>query len=127
MEPSLAPRALDALYALGHMMVDAARWQDSAKIFRVMLRLSPEDERPWLGLGHCHEQLGEEEIAAEIYGAGAAVLGERSPRCLLALARVKRRLGDMVAFDDCISMCAAIVDAGGHDDVGAMIRIEVAA
>lgn len=126
MEAPNMPRAIDALYAIGHSLIDTARWEDAAKVFRVMLRLQPEDERPWLGLGHCHEQLGEDEIASEVYGAGAAVLMHRSPRCFLALSRTRRRLDDHDLADESLDICAAIVGEGGHDDVEALLRQEMA-
>ena len=120
------PRAIDALYAIGHSLIDTDRWEDAAKVFRVMLRLHPEDERPWLGLGHCHEQLGEDDIASEIYGAGAAVLMHRSPRCFLALSRIRRRMKDHDLADESLDICAAIVGEGGHDEVEALLRQELA-
>lgn len=120
------PRALAALYAIGYALADGGRWQDAAKVFRVMLRLYSEDERPWLGLGHCHEQLGEDDIASEIYGAGAAVLMDRSPRCFLALGRLRRRLQDHDLADECLAMCSSIVAQGGHDDVERLLQLETA-
>src|SRR5690242_8563786 len=87
--------ALDALYATGRGLHDAERFTDAAAVFRVMILSAPEEERGYLALGSCHEGLGQEGIALEIYGAATVTL-PHAPRCHLARARLLR--------------------AGGHDE-----------
>ncbi len=90
------PATVEAIYATAHWLLLRERFADAAKVFRVMLRVAPRDERAWLGLGECHERIDQLRVAAELYGAGAviaAVDGSVSVRCLLARARVMSRLG----------------------------------
>jgi len=82
---------VEALYAAGHWLLSQERFVDAAKIFRMMLRLAPSDERSWLALGTCHERIGQHRIALELYGTGS-VLGVAAVRCHLARARTLRVL-----------------------------------
>jgi len=90
------PATIEAIYATAHWLLARERPADAAKVFRVMLRVAPRDERGWLGLGECHERIDQLRIAAELYGAGSVIAGgERSisVRCLLARARTLGKLG----------------------------------
>ncbi len=83
--------SIEALYATGLWLLAHDRAGDAAKVFRVMLHAAPRDERGWLGLGSCHEQIGQLRIALELYGAGTSV-ADSSTRCGLARVRVLRAL-----------------------------------
>ena len=85
--------ACDALYAAGHYMLGRDRIDDAAVLFRTMLLADAQDERGWLALGTCHERLEQDAMAEELYSAGAQIARTRI-RCLLAVARLFRRLGD---------------------------------
>jgi Flp pilus assembly protein TadD len=93
-------RAIEAIYAIGHALLEQARATEAAKVFRVMLRLVPTDERSWLGLGACHEELDELEIAADLYGAGWTIAQPASASCLSALSRLLRAMGDTALADE---------------------------
>jgi Flp pilus assembly protein TadD len=93
-------RAIEAIYAIGHALLEQERATEAAKVFRVMLRLVPTDERSWLGLAACHEELDELEIAGELYGAGWAIAQPPSTACLAALSRLVRLAGDAALADD---------------------------
>jgi hypothetical protein len=87
---------VEAIYAVGHWLLARERAADAAKVFRVMLRAAPRDERGWLGLGQCHERIDQPRVAAELYGAGSVIAGgprSVSVRCLVARARVLAGLG----------------------------------
>ena len=88
-----AQDACNALYAAGHYMLDRERVEDAAVLFRTMLLADACDERGWLALGACHEVLEQDVMAEELYSAGAQIARSRL-RCLLAVARLFRRLGD---------------------------------
>jgi hypothetical protein len=92
---SSRPSTVEAIYATAHWLLARDRAADAAKVFRVMLRVAPRDERGWLGLGECHERIDQLRIAAELYGAGSVIAGGRSisVRCLLARARLLAKLG----------------------------------
>lgn len=85
--------ACNALYAAGHHMLERDRIDDAAVLFRTMLLADAEDERGWLALGACHERLEQDAMAEELYSAGAQIARTRV-RCLLAVARLFRRLED---------------------------------
>jgi hypothetical protein len=89
-------RAIEAIYAAGHHLLSQERPRDAAKVFRLMLKVAPHDERGWLGLGQCHEKAMQPHVACELYGAGSVVTantGTASVRCLLARARILKALG----------------------------------
>ena len=88
-----AREACDALYAAGHYMLERERVEDAAVLFRTMLLADACDERGWLALGTCHEVLEQDAMAEELYSAGAQI-AKAPVRCLLAVARLFRRLGD---------------------------------
>jgi len=125
MEPvmnKLAPdgsRAIEAIYAIGHTLLEQQRAIEAAKVFRVMLRLVPTDERGWLGLGACHEELDDLEIASELYGTGWTVAQPPSARCLSALSRVVQLLGDTATANEYRLESLAVASDQGIDLGGA--------
>jgi len=111
-----AKASLEAIYATGHWLLASERIEEAARVFRLMLRAAPRDERGWLGLGECHERIEQPRIAAELYGAGSVVAGDHgttSVRCLVARARALSKLGADVTETLHAAMCAA---ADGSDE-----------
>jgi len=94
-------RAIEAIYAIGHALLEQQRALEAVSVFRVMLRLVPTDERAWLGLASCHEEMDDLTIAAELYGAGYAAAQPPSTSCLSALARLMRVVGDAAMASEC--------------------------
>ena len=82
----------DALYVVGHWLLEQRRPADAIHVFRTLLMNAPNDERGFLGLGASHEQLGNDAVAIGLYALGEAAVTS-SFRCSLAHARVLRRLG----------------------------------
>jgi tetratricopeptide (TPR) repeat protein len=99
---STLPRS-ELLYAGGLWLLDRARPQDASHFFRALLVEAPEDERGWLGLGACHEQIGQDDQAYELYLSGFAA-ARRKTRCGIAMARVLRRAGDIGRADRALEM-----------------------
>lgn len=122
--PTPSPRALEALYAAAFMFLDADRVEDATNAFRVMVRLAPTDERAWLGLGACHERRDEEDIAAELYGAGSLVASPPSPRCLLALARLERARGDGHLADEHVTDAHALAHSLEDAELIELVALE---
>ena len=119
---TVAPEALDALYALGHQLLvqnDAPR--SALPIFRVMLACAPTDERAWLGVGECHLRLDETDIALEIFGA-ATLASKRSARCHVARARILRAEGRRRDAEDALDEAVAIADANDDELVAIVLR-----
>jgi Flp pilus assembly protein TadD len=114
-----ASRAIEAIYAIGHTLLEQQRAVEAAKVFRVMLRLVPTDERGWLGLGACHEEVDDLELASELYGTGWTVAQPPSARCLSALSRVVRLLGDVTASNEYLAEALSIASDQGVELGGA--------
>jgi hypothetical protein len=111
------PATIEAIYATAHWLLGRDRPADAAKVFRVMLRLAPRDERGWLGLGQCHERIDQNLIAAELYGAGSVIAGgarSLSVRCLVARARTMAQLGRSADVESMLDVAAQA--AATHDD-----------
>lgn len=121
---TLDGRTLEALYAVAYSFLELERLQDAVRAFRVMVRFAPTDERAWLGLGTCHEQLGDEDIAAELFGAGSLVSAPPSPRCLIALARLLRSSGDGASAEEHVAHALALCESGDDQPFAAAIRQE---
>lgn len=85
-------RATEALYATGHLLLGEEKPAHASGVFRAMALLSPSDERAWLGLGACHEAIGQDQIALEMYGTGR-VLARTPVRTEVARTRLLRKLG----------------------------------
>ena len=103
---------IEALYAVGHWLVEQGQYRDAAAILRTMVQLAPTDERGWLALGVCHEQVEQPEVALEMYGTGSALCAS-SARCQLARARLLRAAGQ---DDDSAEAYEAAAAAATHDD-----------
>lgn len=85
--PDDRQRLCDALYSAGHHLLGQNRIDDASTLFRTMLLADSEDERGWLALGACHEQLEQDEMAEQLYGAGAQI-ARTKVRLLVAVARL---------------------------------------
>ena len=86
-----SPATAETLYGVGHWLLEQRRYDDAKHVFRTMLAVAGADERGWLALGACHEGTQELETAAHLYALAPAACGVAA-RCLIALARVLRRL-----------------------------------
>lgn len=115
-------RALEALYATAYALLEAGTLAGATRAFRVMVRFAPEDERSWLGLGHCHERLEQDDVAAEIYGAGAVV--GASARCMLAAARLARRSGEAFVARERFDGALELAEESGDQELAIAIRAE---
>lgn len=120
-------QCIDSLYSVAYALLDAERIRDATNAFRVMVRFAPLDERAWLGLGECHERVGEIEIASELYGAGASVSSPPSARCFVALARLARRSGELDAAAEHYDSAASLAEEAGDDAMLDLLQAEAVA
>jgi hypothetical protein len=121
------PSTVEAIYATAHWLLSRERIAEAAKVFRVMLRVAPHDERGWLGLGECHERVDQPRIAAELYGAGSVVAATQrsiSVRCLLARARALRRIGGRADVDSILDVAESAALAQGDEELVALVACE---
>jgi hypothetical protein len=119
--------ALEAVYATSYWLLTRDRIAEAAAALRLMVRAEPGDERGWLGLGECHERIGQPRIAAELYGAGsvaASSIGSPSVRCLLARARVLRSIDRDEEADAALEAAASVAEKLNDDAVSALVSQE---
>ncbi|HEY6462540.1 MAG TPA: tetratricopeptide repeat protein [Polyangiaceae bacterium] len=127
LQPQHSPYpTIEAIYAVGHYLLEQERPADAVKVFRVMLHAAPRDERAWLGLGRCHEQVGHPRIALEVYGAGSVVAGP-SARCEVARGRVLRALDRDDEAAAAFERAAELADTSNQDDLAALVSREARA
>ncbi len=110
--------AIESLYATGHWLLEQARFDDAASIFRVMTFAAPDDDRSWLGLGTCHEKIGQVHVAAKLYETGVT-LAREPVRCLVAQAQALRALGLDEASEEALARAAELAES---DDLAALVR-----
>jgi len=103
----------DALYTVGHWLIEQNRHDDAKHVFRTMLALAATDERAWLALGMCHEKTSELGKAAQLYTLAPAACAS-GVRCLVALSRLQRQLGDDGLADETFERAATL--ASNEDD-----------
>lgn len=83
---------LEALYSVGHRLLEHDRPREAISVFRTMLLVEPSDERGWLALGTCHTSLDEPAKALAIFQLAEDAC-EVAVRCTIARARLLRSLG----------------------------------
>jgi hypothetical protein len=118
---AIAVPTVEAIYATGHWLLERDRSEDAAKVFRVMLHAAPGDERGWLGLGECHERIGQLRIALELYGAGSVAAGP-SPRCHLARVRTLRALERDEEAERALDAAARDAERLGDSELVALVE-----
>lgn len=119
--------AVEAVYATAHWLLARDRIAEAAAALRLMVRAEPRDERGWLGLGECHERIGQPRIAAELYGAGSVAArstGSPAVRCALAQSRVLRSLDRDDEADAILEAAASAADEQDDDTLVALVGRE---
>lgn len=122
MQPAYdATRATDGLYAAGCSLYEDAKYFEASCIFRAMAAAAPEDERGWLGLGLCHEAIGQRAVACQMYRAGEREAA--SARCAVARTRALRGLGRDDDADEALDLAEQLA-ADADEDVTRLVRFE---
>ncbi len=119
------PATLESLYGVGHWLVANERHADALDVFRTMLLVDGTDARAWLGLGACHEALGETEKAVALYGLASSACGERAARCTAAKARLLRARGDLTDARDAYELAVEQADRCHDDELTSLLSAEV--
>lgn len=109
MDPRQFEQGIAALYRTGYHLLQSGDPKRAASMFRSMVTAAPEDERGWLALGVCHEQVDQAEVAIEIYRSASFVL-RSAARCELACARLLRAQGDVDASDEFFALASEHAD-----------------
>jgi Tfp pilus assembly protein PilF len=112
------------LYVLAHRKMTDGNYRDAATLLRLMLHLAPEDERSWFALALCHEQIGQIDVARQLYAAGA-VAAKPAGRCALASARMCLELGRMEEATQQYELALAAFAARGDDELHQLTEREM--
>lgn len=113
----------NAIYEVAHGMLQDERWSDAADILRAMMLACPRDERAWLALGLCHEEMAQADIALELYALGS-LAAPSSIRCRLASARILRDRGLLTEADAALDLAEAIAEQSQDDALSALVERE---
>jgi Flp pilus assembly protein TadD len=116
-------KAVDAIYAAGHFLFTNDRVPEALDVFRTMLLAAPTDDRGWLGLGACHESIGEDDRALDIYRVARRAISRRA-RIEIALARSLRARGDLGDASDAYARAADFAAAEERTDLLVVIEQE---
>lgn len=119
----LSDKAKEALYATGYSLLQSSRFAEAATVFRIMMRLAPTDERGWLALGECHERIGQNRIALELYSAGARAAFPAA-RCLVAEFRLLHDDGNFAVADAIFEDAERIAEELEDEALGRLLRAE---
>ncbi|MBX3259409.1 MAG: tetratricopeptide repeat protein [Labilithrix sp.] len=92
-EMEATARTLEALYAAGHRLAGQDRHRDALSLFHAMLLVDPRDERGWLALASCHQELDEPEKAIALCELASSACEGKALRCAVALARLHKARG----------------------------------
>lgn len=115
-----AQSAADAFYAFGYEMAAQERWSDASDVFRAMLLVCPSDERSWLGLGRCHDELGQSAVAVEIYSLCIVAIPS-AVRARVALARQLRNTNRDAHAEQVLDVAGEIAESLEDDALLALV------
>ena len=113
----------NALYGAGCWLLEQRRHEDAMHVFRTMLVVAPADERAWLGLGECHEELGELDRADALYALATSACGS-ALRCVVARARLLRATAREDEAQELYASAAVLAVASRDDEVLAIVDAE---
>lgn len=116
-------QTLDALYAVGHALLERDRARDAIALFRTMLLVDGRDERGWLALATCHERLDEPDKAIALCELAASAC-EAPVRCAIARARLHRSLGASDAAREAYEEAARLADTRDDHELAMLVAQE---
>lgn len=114
--------AVESLYATGKWFLDDGCTDKAMDVFRVLLIIASTDERGWLGIGACHDALGQASTALDLYTLGAEAA--KSARCHVARARALRALSRDDEADAALEEAEALLDGDDDDDLRRLVECE---
>jgi len=118
---AVSTSSIESLYKTAHWLVQSERYEDAACVFRAMMIGRPEDERGWLGLGACHEQMGDKDMALDLYET-ARTIASPAPRCELARAKILLERGEWRGAQSALSEAISIAPAEAANEIADLVR-----
>lgn len=116
-------QTLDALYAVGHGLMGQDRHHEALSLFRTMLLVDAHDERGWLALATCHEQLDELEKALALCDLAMRAC-EGAVRVAIARARLFRALGAADEARQAYAEAAELAAEADTQELASLIQTE---
>jgi hypothetical protein len=116
------PMAVESLYATGKWFFDTGCITKALDVFRMLVLLAATDERGWLGVGACHDALGQPGIALDLYALGEQAA--KSVRCSVARARALRLLERDAEADSALDVADAMLESHDDDELASLVRFE---
>lgn len=115
--------ALEGIYAVGYDLIEQESWSVASDVFRAMVLLAPSDERGWLALGTCHENLSQRDTAIELYSLGMLAT-PKGVRCRLALSRALTERGDHLHAESVLDAAEAVAEASDDETLIRLVKKE---
>ncbi|MDD7022902.1 MAG: SycD/LcrH family type III secretion system chaperone [Aeromonadales bacterium] len=106
----------EILYALGYSLYTGGMYMDAEKVFRALCVYDGGDQRFWMGLGGCLDQLGNFDEAAQIYGMAATMSGLKDPEPMYYAARCFLRGGNAEYALDALDFLSTMGREGNARD-----------
>lgn len=121
----IGPKELEAVYAMGHSLFGARKYDKAAALFRFLAMAEHNNPRWWFALGVTEQHGGRFEAAVNAF-AMATLLDVEDPRpqaqagyCLLALDKVKEARS---ALEGALIVCENAPASPANDAVAAQAR-----
>jgi type III secretion system low calcium response chaperone LcrH/SycD len=89
----LTDQDLEAIYAIGHGLYTAGKYDEAVNFFQVLCICRQTEARFWFGLAACAQVLGDASTALRAYGM-AALFDTENPQTSLRAAECLIKLGD---------------------------------
>jgi len=110
----LTDQDLEAVYAVGHGLYAAGKYQDALDFFRVLCLCRQTESRYWFGLGAASQVLGDHANAVRAYGM-AALFDSENPQIPLRAAECFIKLGDTDTARQALEAVEIVADGkSGH-------------
>lgn len=119
-----ASQTLEALYSAGHWLVGQDRHREAVSLFRTMLLVDARDERGWLALAACHENLDEPEKAIALCELAVSACEGKAVRCTIARARLVATHRSIDEAREVYEEAARLAETLGETELGELIAQE---
>jgi type III secretion system low calcium response chaperone LcrH/SycD len=105
----LTDNDLEAVYAVGHGLYAAGKYDDALDFFRVLCLCRQTESRYWFGFGAASQVLGDHANAVQAYGM-AALFDSENPQIPLRAAECFIKLGDTNTARQALEAVGVVTD-----------------
>ena len=100
----LTPESMEAIYMIAYNQYNGGKYQEAERIFRLLSTLDHFDERYWMGLGACRQQLKMYPEAIKAF-TFLSVLDMKNPQPPLLVAKCHISTGNAVDAEAALQAC----------------------